>query len=82
MIMSGPTSLRILGLLGLTFMIMVLVGRIFGRDALIVISLTCNLIMFGLTWRRWLLERIAASQAEQRGTTPARLYDLDDRRTS
>jgi len=58
--------MRTLGLLALTFLIMVLVGRIFGRDALLAISVTCNLITFGLATARWWRTVIARSERNNR----------------
>lgn len=57
--------MRTLGLLGLVFLAMVLVGRIFGRDALLAVSLACNLITFGLATARWWAAKIEASRREE-----------------
>lgn len=59
--------MRIIGFLALTFVIMLLVGRILGRDALLFVSVACNLAMFGLRLRVWIDAKIAASRREQAG---------------
>jgi|tagenome__1003787_1003787.scaffolds.fasta_scaffold18573429_2 hypothetical protein len=56
--------MRIIGLLALTFMIMLLVERILGRDALLVISVTANLIVLGMRLRTWITQLIARSREE------------------
>jgi hypothetical protein len=58
--------MRTVGLLALLFLIMVLVGRIFGRDALLAISVTANLITFGLATARWWRALIARSERNNR----------------
>jgi hypothetical protein len=58
--------MRTVGLLALVFLAMVLVGRIFGRDALLVISVTANLITFGLATARWWRTVIARSERNNR----------------
>lgn len=45
--------MRSLGLLALAFLAMLVVGRLLGRDALLVISVACNLAVLGLTVARF-----------------------------
>jgi hypothetical protein len=49
--------MRIIGLLAVTFLIMLLVGRVYGRDALLFISLACNLIVLALRIRAFFATR-------------------------
>jgi hypothetical protein len=56
--------MRIIGLLALTFLAMLLIGRILGRDALLFISLSANLIVLGMRLRTWITRLIARSREE------------------
>jgi hypothetical protein len=59
--------MRIIGLLAVTFLIMLLAGRILGRDALLAISIASNLILIGMRLHTYLTAKIAAAQREDNG---------------
>jgi hypothetical protein len=56
--------MRIIGLLALTFLAMLLIGRILGSNALLFISLSANLIVLGKCLRTWIARLIARSREE------------------
>jgi len=56
--------MRIIGLLAIVFLIMMLVGRILGRDALLFISVTANIIVLGMKLRIWISDLIARSRED------------------
>ena len=49
--------MRIIGLLAVTFLIMLVVGRVYGRDALLFISVVCNLAVLALRIRAFFATR-------------------------
>lgn len=49
--------MRTVGLVALAFLVLLMAGRLLGRDVLIYISITCNLILFALTTRRFFCDR-------------------------
>jgi hypothetical protein len=61
-------TMRIIGLLAIVVLFLLVFGRIFGRDALLFVSVACNIAVLGLKLRAWIAELVERARREETGS--------------